>query len=103
VLLTHFCCAVHGAPQAPQLLWFDVVSTHVLLQLTNGVVQFALHPPPEHFWPALQGFEHPPQLFTSVCVSKHEVPQRVRGPQSTTQVPVSQSWPVPHVLLHVPQ
>ena len=60
--------------------------------------------PPEHTWPAAQSVAHVPQLFRSLCVSRHEPPQLVRPvAHDTTQRPAEHTCPAAHAVPQAPQ
>lgn len=57
-----------------------------------------MHWPLEQVWAALQTFEHAPQLYRSLEVSRQLVPQYVSPWQSTPQLPELQTGvPLPVV------
>jgi len=89
-------------PHAPQLLLFDVVSTHAPPQLVVPGSQRQL--PPEQYEPPKQMWLHEPQLSLSSCVFVHEpLHSTVPVGQFDWQNPKTQVSAALHVMPQPPQ
>jgi hypothetical protein len=68
------------------------VFTQELPQSISLLAQVAVHLPAEQTWPPTHLVPQAPQLFASVCVSLHVVPQSVvPPPQDVAQAPFEQT------------
>jgi hypothetical protein len=74
----HTLPPVHAIPHAPQLLGSLRKSTHELLQLVVGPVQFVVHIPAEHTCIDVHAVAQSPQCALSVRGSMQVPPQLIR-------------------------
>lgn len=86
-------------PQAPQFLMSVVLSTHVWLHRSGGLLQ--TQPPPTQLAPVGHELVQLPQCAVSVFSSTQTPPQLWSGSQ--THAPPAQCVPAEHLLLHTPQ